>query len=285
MIKTEKIDRLIELALISGYVKDNEAPLSLMLIANPESGKTRMIQKYFCKQTIETSDISAKMIVDKIIPELEKDQLHHIIIPDFIKVMAHKEKTVEATIAFFNALMEEGIKQQLFFGQSFAMKQNRKCGLITSMTPDFFYSMFRFFHKIGYDTRFLPVSFIYSSDTVLEIHQSITNNEMLDELVEMKTIHRKEIIIPKDIATSIQNHIIMIVLNKQKKDYIRVKTRGGKEKYIPIEIYGFRLHKQFRKLIQSIALSHGRKIVRQDDLTELLSLLDYINLPKNPKEI
>jgi hypothetical protein len=145
--------------------------------------------------------------------------------------------------------------------------------------------MFRFFHKIGYDTRFLPVSFIYSSDTVLEIHQSITNNEMLDELVEMKTIHRKEIIIPKDIATSIQNHIIMIVLNKQKKDYIRVKTRGGKEKYIPIEIYGFRLHKQFRKLIQSIALSHGRKIVRQDDLTELLSLLDYINLPKNPKEI
>jgi hypothetical protein len=276
--------RLIQLVEISGYIKDGEAPLSINLIANPESGKTKMIQSFLCPQTFETSDLSAKMITDVIIPKLEKNEIHHIIIPDMIKVLSHKKDTVESTITFLNALMEEGIKQQTFFGQSFSMSERKKCGLVTSMTPDFFYLMFRFFHRIGHDTRYLPVSFTYSNDTIFTIHKAICDGLLFDELTKMKTITKKNIIIPKDIATSIMN-LVLLTINNQKKDFIRVQTRGGKQKLIPIEFYGFRLQKQYRKLIQSIALIDGRKIVDQNDLNEFLSLVDYIRLPKNPKEI
>lgn len=284
MHKTERIEKLIELCLVSGYVKDDSAPLSVMLIANPESAKTKMIQMFECPHTIETGDLSGKMIVDKIIPELENNRLHHILIPDFIKVMAHKDTTVKATVAFLNGLIEEGVKQQLFFGQSFALSERRKCGLITSCTPNFYYKMFRYFHDIGFNTRFIPISFIYSNDTILEIHKAISNNELFDEIIKMKKIARKEIIIPDDIATKISNEVIVIMHN-QKHDSMRIRVVGGKQSSIPIEMYGFRLHKQLRKLVQSIALLDGQKIVKAEHLQELFSLMDYIRLPKNPKVI
>ncbi len=284
MINTEKIERIIELAIISGYIKDKHAPLSIILIANPESAKTKIIQKFNCKHTLETSDLSAKSITDVIIPMLERDELHHIMIPDMIKVLAHKSATVESTMTFLNALMEEGIKNQLFFGQEFYMKKTQKCGLITSCTFEYFYKIFRKWHDIGFLSRFLPISFVYSVPTISQINYQISRDNAFTEMTKLKKIAKKKIMIPHDIADKI-NFITNTIAKKQLTDSIRIKVRGGNYRMYKIEMYGFRLHRQIRKLLQSICLSYGRTVCQWSDMNELTELIDYIRLPKNPKEL
>jgi len=284
MINTEKIERIVQLAIASGYVKDETAPLSIILIAHPESAKTKIIQKFKSKHTIEASDLSAKPITDVIIPLLEKNELHHILIPDMIKVLAHKSTTVDATMTFLNALMEEGIKSQLFFGQQFYMKKRHKCGLITSCTFDYYYKIFRKWHDIGFLSRFLPISFTYSKPTIVDINFQISRNNFFTEITNIKKIAKKHITIPNDIADKI-SFIVNEVVSGQLKDTIRIQVRGGKKRYYKIEMYGFRLHRQIRKLLQSITLMKGKNVCQWEDMNELYKLIDYIRLPKNPKEL
>jgi len=280
----EGLERLIELSLISGYVKDDTAPLSLILISYPETAKTSMILKFMCPHTIETTDLSAKPISDFVVPELRSDRLHHILIPDMTKMLAHRETTVKSTIGFLNALMEEGIKKNLFFGQSFEFDERKKCGLITAMTFDFYYKMFRKWYEIGFLTRFLPVSFKYSNQTVIDIHKTIMNNVIYDEIIKMKKIAKKHIKIPADIGDwiSIKSQDIA---EQQSNESIRIKVQSGKQKRIKMEVYGFRLHKQLRKLIKSIALSNKETVVTWKHIAEFKGLIDYIRMPKNPKVI
>lgn len=284
MINTEKIERIIELAIISGYIKDRTAPISVILIAPPESAKTKIIQKFVSKHTLETSDLSAKSITDVIIPMLERDELHHIMIPDMIKILAHKSATVDSTMTFLNALMEEGIKNQLFFGQEFFMKKTQKCGLITSCTFEYFYKIFRKWNDMGFLSRFLPVSFSYSAPTIAQINFQIARNNMFSELTKLKKIAKKQITIPNDISDNI-SFLVGKTIKNQLTDSIRIKVRGGNYRMYKIEMYGFRLHRQLRKLLQSICLSHGRVVCQWSDMNELTELIDYIRLPKNPKEL
>jgi hypothetical protein len=285
MIKTEMIEKLVELILISGFVKDNQAPLSLILIAEAESGKTKIIQSLNCPRTLETSDLSAKAISEIILPKIDNDKegITHIIIPDFIKVLAHKSVVVQSTMAFLNALMEEGIEQQLFYGSVFKLSKNRKCGLLTSVTSDYYFKSFRSWHEIGFTSRFIHCSFEYSNETIQEIHKAIKENKTFDEYRKMKKITPKVIEIPNEIANKL-NIIIQETLNNQRENKIRIRVKGGKQQYITLGNYGFRLHKQMRKLLKAIALKNHRTKVNWSDLdNELIPLLDYIRLPKNPK--
>jgi len=283
MIATEKIERIIELSLISGYVKDDDAPLSIMLISYPETAKSSMILKFNCPHTIESTDLSARPIVDFVVPKLRNNELHHLIISDLTKVLAHRDTTVNSTISFLNALMEEGVKQNLFFGQLFEFQTRKKCGIITALTFDYYYKMFRKFHEIGFTSRFIPISFEYSGQTVLNIHNAIKNNLMFNEIVKMKKIKKKKIHIPSEIADWISIKA-QDIANKESQEKIRIRVKG-KQKQISIKIYGFRLHRQLRKMAKSIALSHKRDIVSWSHLAELKELMDYIRLPKNPKVI
>ncbi len=73
------------------------------------------------------------------------------------------------------------------------------------------------------------------------------------------------------------------IIQNQLTDTIRIQVRGGKKRAYKIEMYGFRLHRQLRKILKSIALSKGRNMCQWEDMNELYELIDYIRLPKNPK--
>jgi hypothetical protein len=287
MINTKSIESLIELCLLSGFIKDDEPPLSMILIANPESGKTKLIDSLDCPNTLETSDLSSKAITEVIIKRIDDDKnpVNHIIIPDFIKVMAHKQVVVQSTMAFLNALMEEGIKRQLYYGSYLELRKRRKVGLLTSVTTDYYFKMFRTWHEIGFTSRFIHVSFEYSNDTIHLIHQAIKNNTIFNDYKKMKKPKRTDIKIPNEISEKLL-FIVETMLKSQQNNKIRFRAKGGKLSSVSLGDYGFRLHKQIRKLLKSIALKNHRNYVTWSDLNnELIPLLDYIRLPKNPKVI
>jgi hypothetical protein len=68
LINVGSLRKMIECALISPYVKD-EKPLSLLIVAKPESGKTSVMKLYrHNKGVIYVSDCTAYGITRDILP-------------------------------------------------------------------------------------------------------------------------------------------------------------------------------------------------------------------------
>lgn len=282
MLKLEKIERLVELALISGYIK-NDNPLSLILIAEPETAKTKILSKFDCKGTKIYADISQKEI-SKNLGVWQKENIHHIIIPDLTKVISHRLTTVDATISYFNALMEEGIKESLYYGQSLTLPKPYNCGLLTAITTNMFYTKYKKWDSMGFLTRFLPVSYDYNKATISEIHNEIKNKNTFNESKKIKKYGQKYIEIPEDIASMV-NVKTQELAERISQQFIKVKMQGGKEITIRTVIKGFRLHYRLRQLIRAIALSNNNDKVTWKDAEEFYSLIPYINFPKTKTEI
>lgn len=291
MFKTEKVERIVELTLLTGFIKDDK-PVSLMLIAPPESAKTSILRGFDCYQALETSDLSPKVITDKIVPRLRDYSIHHIILPDMVKILAHKTPTVNATIGFFNAMMEEGILRNMFFGQEFEFDKPRVCGILTSVTEDFFKQACRRWNEMGFITRFLIVSYKYSNETVSEIHKRIQENVSYNEIKELvgksrRSYDRKfSIGMPDEISSYLSIQAQEIAKREHGYTYY-TRVQGGNWKKFNINILGFRLHKQLRQLARAEALRRTIKKpeVTWPDIEELKQLLDFIRFPNNPKEL
>ena len=287
MFKTERIERLVECVLWSGFVKD-DVPLSLMLISEPESAKTSILRNFECDGVISTMDISPKVITGTLIPKIQYNNVHHLIIPDLLKVLAHKQLTVQTTILFFNAMMEEGVKDGMFFGQEFHVDGDvtLHCGLITSVTKEYFYRMFKRWHDIGFTSRFIPVSYAYSPGTIREIHSQIQMgvNNYLVKNIKRPSEDRILVSIPDDITAyiSVQSQELA---EKESKFELRVR-RGTTYQVMHVDkVAGFRLHRQFKQLLRSMALSKGKVVVDWADVEEFKIMLEYITLPNDPKVI
>lgn len=72
MIKLTELEQLIEVTLFTGWIKD-ERPVSLIIIAEPESGKTELVKKaQRVKGVLYLTDATAWGIVDNYWDKIEK---------------------------------------------------------------------------------------------------------------------------------------------------------------------------------------------------------------------
>jgi hypothetical protein len=288
VLKTPKVEKLVKYAVISGFLqREKEAPpLSLMLVAPPESNKTTILKQFDgMKNVFYTVDISSKPLID-FLKKAALEKYHHIIIPDFIKVVSHNRNTVSAVVTTMNAMMEEGIRSSIFYGQEIDLKNNVKCGIITSITPKLYKEQFKTWNDIGFLTRFLTVSYEYSEETRLEIMRLISGDGLApldEELSKIRKAGKKSISINNDISNGIMLYTDELV--KKLKTFYVTSYYNNSPKKIFLDIQGFRLLKQMRLLSMAIAFERGLDAVNYECLTELKDLIDYIRMPDNPKTL
>jgi len=286
MFKVDKLERLVELVLLTGYIKNDNA-VSMILIADPESYKTSILKSVTSRHSLEVMDLSPKAMIDDILPQIKDKKTYHLIIPDLVKIISHKSHTVESTIAFLNALMEEGVKKSMFYGQSFDVPYPLKCGIITSITPEYFKKVFKRWNDIGFVTRFLSISYQYSDETIAEIHKIIEKSKMLSiDSTDIKTRRNYKIDIPKDISSFLGIKAQEIAKNETSIK-IPVPVQGKNISWVSTKTMGFRLQRQLRQLVRALALSENSKkpVVTWEHANELNLLLDYIRMFQNPKII
>jgi hypothetical protein len=294
MFKTDKIEKLVEYVILSGFI-DSEGskhcPLSLILIAPPETAKTSILLSFKSYRTLELTDLSPKAIRDYLIPKLDGKEIDNIVVPDLLKVLSHKPATVMATTTLLNGLMEEGMQDSLFLGQEFHLKERVYCGIITSITTNYYHKMFWDWNDIGFTSRLLPVAYDYSADTIREIHESIQNGEVFGTVKEFKkgdVDEKYNIKIPSELGSMVSKEAQSLAV---RLGNFSVSKRIGKkfEDFHP-DFKGFRLQKQMRQLLKAIALSRALACDRTavptvtlDDYKELDSIIDYINMPNTVK--
>jgi len=260
VIRVELLSDLIRDVLISGKIK-NEAPLSLILVAPPEHGKSELLSQFSKNPSVSwCNDLSSNPLITDILPDVEKKIITHIVIPDFLKILTHSKRTTQSLLTLLNSLTAEGIKDINFYGVERHFDYPIKAGVVMAMTREALERRKVYWKDIGFLARCIPVSYRYSDLTIRQVHDWIK----LGDYSRGNYVHLPRRIRDVDIKPKFS----------KKVDTLQASWREKVQSFT-----GFRLHKQFRTLLKAIA--YRDEEVNSDHLLKLTEYLKYINFDYN----
>ena len=261
LIKIEPLKKMIECALVSPYIKD-EKPISLLIVARPESGKSSAMKLYReNKGVVYLTDCTAYGITRDILPKIVSGEVKTIMIPDLITPLSKQTKTRQSFVAFLNNLIEEGIAKITTYAT--VWNKDAKANVITAVTDEMLKDGRHSWAKMGFLSRFVLFSYSYNISTVTEILYYYSEHGLDLKNTKLKLPSRPVAVeLPKEIADKL-NPIAMKI---------------GEQ----FRLYGLRAKINFRSLLKCLAYRNGRKAVADEDFQEFLELADYMNFDFNP---
>jgi hypothetical protein len=255
LIKLEPVIEIVRAAIWTGKLSD-EKPVSVMLVAEQESAKTEVL-KYFRNTTslAYISDLTSRGL-SSFKGDIESGKLRHLVVLDLVRILAHGRGVSERTIQTLASLMEEGESSIADAGGKEQWKNFPKIGVLMGITDAFFKARRGKWRQTGFLTRFVPVSFSYSSLTVDKIHRSISEGKKLpDAHTEPLPEHQVQIVCDEKFSHEIS---------------MRAKTLGTQMK-----TYGFRYHRVLRSLAKARARMKNRGWVKQEDVDVVMKWSEF----------
>ena len=262
MVGVKDIEEILSIALYTGHII-GEKPVSVMLVANVESGKTALIHRFSQNRDIVyMQDFTAWGFLNTYGEALEMGKVKHILIPDFITPLSRAKETVKTLVAFLNGLIEEGIAEI----QTYATRRPLKigapnaCGLITAIAKGELEDSRHQWARIGFLSRVLPVSYEYEGATCVDILASIARQEYRNN--DFIRLHLPDNPWKVHLPTGIAEKTIPYALSLSKAE----------------KVYGFRKQKQLQTLMMGSALARGNETVDQEDFDKVVYLSRYVGL-------
>jgi len=257
MINTEIIELAIKISIYTTLLK-RENPVSLMIIAPPEHGKTEILKKFaFVNSVKMISDFNTFVFAD-FATEYQMGQKKTIVIPDFLRIVKKKASTANNSLTIINAITEEGWMGKLPMGQS--IEKPIKANIITALTHGEMKDKRHSWSRMGFLSRFIPLSFSYNDATKKQIREYIKERIYKIDIpleIELDLKKKVEVKLPKKIANEIEEITEIIAL----KD----------------NFTGFRLQRQLQVLAMGSAVANNRDVVNADDIKTLRQIASFIN--------
>ena len=288
LIGLEAIQDLIELVLWSAYVR-GERVVSLLIVAESESGKTELMKKYRKNVGVHvrrrfTACGLITDLTDGILPLLFNKPriLGHIMVYDFANTFTYKANSVNSTIEFLDALTEEGLGKESAYwiaGEELDPYENLKGGLIAAInTFGFFTSSGKVkanLYKGGWFSRNLVVTFSTSQAMNSKIFESISGGN-----------YRYDKSFRNIIKLSLPKKRVQVILPERYAQDLRILASEIAETYSEdLESHtlkGFRLQKILISLAKASALRDKRKVVMKEDIDRIRYNSQWMNLKRNP---
>jgi len=277
LLEVEPMQDMIKLTLQTAYIKNTETPTNLLLIAKPESAKTKAMEQFKIEGTFTTNNITQAVVLSKILPMIENQGLKHLIIPDFLNAIEKDYTTRKGFLNLMKTLIEEGVTSL----DTFNMRTNKvykppiKVGLITGITTDSFYGHYdtseqrwrggvRYEWKaMGLLSRFISFSYDYELSKIHRVYKFIEREEQLDKTLK-QSIKRRMIDVKGNPELFSQFEILSYQIGQDV---------GG---------YGFRVLRNLQTLAKANAVLNDRTEVAQDDIDRIMHLGNWINYRFNP---
>jgi len=279
LIEIESLIDIIKLTLQTAYVKHLDTPVNLLIIAKPESGKTKAMEyvAFKIKGTYITNNLTQSVVVSKILPMIEFHGLKHLVIPDILNAIQKDKRTQQGFVNMIKTLIEEGITSL----DTFHMRTHKvydppiKCGLITAITTDSYYGHYNektqrteggvkhYWKRIGLASRFVPFSYEYEIAKIVKIFKLIDNEEY-HKPMKTQTIIRKMTEVKGNPRLFEQLTMLSVEVGRHV---------GG---------YGIRAKKSLQALCKANVLLNHRTKVTQEDIDKILKLGNWINYKFNP---
>lgn len=250
------LEHIIKLCIYSTKI-NNEKPVSMLLVANTESGKSDILKKFaFIKEVKLETDFNSFIFGDFAIQYQFGNKLT-LIIPDFLKVVKRRYSVSANSLTTLNAMTEEGWIGKL---QSGAMiPKPIIANLITAITKEEMTDKRHKWNSIGFLSRLIPISYDYSTDSRRQIREYIKDRVYVtDKPYDFELPKEKiDIVLPKELANEIEKITMSICLRDN--------------------LTGFRLQKQLQTLTMANALVMGRSVVTQSDVDMIKQVSEFIN--------
>lgn len=263
MIALQAIDEIVLLALWSAYLDDEDQPISLIIAAHAEAGKTEQVKKAVELPGIYyPSDCTAYGILNSHGKDIMERKIRHIIIPDLITPLSKRWETNASFITFLNLLIADGIVEVQTKALSKSYNRPVKCGLIGCITPEELLDKRHKWLHTGFMSRLLPVSWSYKDTTQAAIFNYIFQGK--------RNTERWHFDFPKE-----DKHIEMPIDFSQALLPYTMKFAQLEE------TYGFRYQRHLQRLLKASALQRGSPMVQGCDLDRILGFVDFLNLKQN----
>ena len=264
MIGVDKILDIIRTAYASAYLKTDK-PISLLIIAEPDSGKSQLILSYRMNGAECLTDVTSKGLWE-VLKTKENGKPVILVIPDFNAILSHRPAVSGPTLGALLSLLEEGT-MKLADPHGVRDMKGQKVSLITAITPVLFAQKVRRWKASGFFRRFIPIHYKYSQETTDKINLSIQNGLYTQEftVTEIKLPEKKVFVtLPKTIAKEV-NEFSKLISE-------RVESRG------------FTIHKSFRSYVKARALLRQSRTVTKVDLEDLKRAAQFVRI-ENAEEI
>lgn len=254
-VRLESIISIIRACIWTGLCGD-EKPVSLMLVAEQESAKTEMLKYFYGTRTLAyISDLTSKGL-SKHKTAIEDGKIRHLVLLDLVRIIAHARHVQERTFQTLAALMEEGESETLDAGGSSSWKDFPRIGVLCAITPAFFKSKRGKWRETGFLSRFLPVSFAYTEETVHSIHTAIGNGHKLPK-------PRAEIMPDFPFVTHLPEKYKKIII-------ARAEVLGQM-----MSTHGFRYQRALRALVKAQARIEGKGQVEESHVAKVIMWSEF----------
>lgn len=277
MIGMNLISDFVHSIVMTGQISNRDIePVSALLIASPESGKTSIVNR----QMPEDSTHILTDVTGRGLQQLcsMRPEITHFIFNDLVAIMSHRQTVNNYTLAMINAMTEEGIKN-VVLGTDVASYKNGKRGIIACTTLGLIRDGRKWWNKIGLTSRMLPFCYKHSTDLQVTIKNIITDQKTKIPL-KFKTKSKS-----KKLAAKLPQQIhVDFPLALARETQLIAQQKSEQFKNVNGEEYGYRRLYQFRGLVAGHALLEQRKRIERRDIDFLLSVTKYINYD-TPEEI
>lgn len=256
LINVEPLRKVVECALISPYIK-GEKPLSLLIVAKAESGKTSVMKLYRQNKGVAyISDCTAYGITRDILPKMVSGEVRTLVIPDLITPLSKSTKTRQSFVAFLNNLIEEGVAKITTYANIW--DKEVKANLITAVTDEALRDGRHEWAKMGFLSRFIVFSYAYSTPTIAQILKSYSEHGLSPGEADFRPPEKEvDVCLPRRIADKLDPFA----------------TKVGEQ----FSLYGIRAKINFRCLLKCLAYRNKKRTVTDAEFREFLELVDFMN--------
>jgi hypothetical protein len=257
IIELDALEKTVRATLYSAYVKD-EKPLSLLIVAKPESAKTQILKKYReNKGVVYLTDCTAFGLTRDILPKIFSGEVKHVMIADLITPLSKSTKTRQSFIAFLNNLIEEGVAKMTTYVN--VWEKEVTCGLLAAITEDALEDGRRDWAKMGFLSRMCIFSYSYPIPVICKIFESLVGDKSgRNEVFKLDfPAEPVDVVLAEDIA----------------KELVPISMKIGEA----MQLYGFRFFLNTKTMLKSLALMKGRDNVTREEFQEFLELTRYLN--------
>lgn len=173
MIGIKELEELLCTVILTGRVQGRK-PVSIFLIAKPESGKTTIVSTSAPETegepiAVQVSDATGMGLIHLC---QRHPRATHVIYNDLTVVSGHGKSTQKYLQSMLNAMTEEGIREIWTPAGPQKIEGGTK-GLIAAATPMAVKDGRMWWKRIGLDTRCIPVFYCYREPLVFRVQDGL----------------------------------------------------------------------------------------------------------------
>lgn len=285
MVGVERLQKALRLIAATSSVKNGSGPVSAVLIAPSDAGKTEMLLS--CQPA--ASQVVNDFTFATLIKTLSTDKPpKYLVVPDLNVIISHRPTVAALAMALLLSLMAEGVTDIPGIDEASKLKAKRlkqrgvRVAMITGMTPDMFFAKRGQWRKTGFLRRMIPIHYAYSPDTQRMIQQTIERGQDALKYLHTRTpiVKAREVAIPAKPSADLRSLSEQLIGQLTWGSY----GRDGQKQTTQAHAYPFSPHKTLRQLARASAVIRNARAVTATDVAAVRDVMKFMRYDR-PEEI